>query len=58
MYSPGWTPLHVAARYGRTEKVKLLLEGGANPNIQNNGGMYVYSYLPKIVKQLLKSYIF
>ena len=39
MYSPGWSPLHYAAERGRTELVKLLLEGGANPNIQNKWGM-------------------
>ena len=39
MYSPGWAPLHWAAGRGRTEMVKLLLEGGANPNIQDEDGM-------------------
>ena len=39
MYSPGWTPLHYAAEYGRTETAKALLEGGANPNIHTEYGM-------------------
>ena len=39
MYSPGEAPLHYAAANESTEMVKLLLEGGANPNIQNKWGM-------------------
>ena len=45
MYSPGEAPLHYAAANERTEMVNALLEGGANPNMQNNDGMQVYSYL-------------
>ena len=52
MYSPGATPLHWAAVNGYTEMVKVLLEGGANPNIQNDGGKQVYSYLANLLFDL------
>ena len=32
----GWTALHVASAYGRDEVVKILLQAGADPNIQNS----------------------
>lgn len=31
----GWTPLHVAAINGRVDNVKVLLEAGANPNLED-----------------------
>jgi cytohesin len=34
----GFTPLHYAAMYGRHEIAELLLERGADPNIQDNDG--------------------
>ncbi|XP_014241188.1 ankyrin repeat domain-containing protein 40-like [Cimex lectularius] len=34
----GWTPLHWAAKRGRTEIVKLLLENGADPTITTEKG--------------------
>ncbi|HYJ05472.1 MAG TPA: ankyrin repeat domain-containing protein [Chthoniobacterales bacterium] len=35
---PGYTPLHMAAMNGYTEKVKLLLQSGADPSIRNDTG--------------------
>ena len=32
----GWTALHVAAAKGHSETVTLLLQGGADVNIQDN----------------------
>jgi cytohesin len=37
--SLGHTPLHYAARIGRLDTMKVLLENGANPNAQNNIGL-------------------
>ena len=34
----GWTPIMYAALYGDAEAVRLLLDKGANPNAQNDGG--------------------
>jgi ankyrin repeat protein len=34
----GWTPLMYAALYGNAESVKLLLDGGAQVNTQNDAG--------------------
>jgi ankyrin repeat protein len=34
----GMRPLHIAARNGYLEIVELLLEHGANPNVQDNDG--------------------
>jgi len=34
----GWTPIMYAALYGDAEHVRLLLDKGANPNAQNDGG--------------------
>jgi ankyrin repeat protein len=34
----GWTPLMYAALYGDGETIRLLLESGANPNVQNDRG--------------------
>lgn len=34
----GWTPLHSAVHLGNIEAVKVLLEMGANPMVQNNIG--------------------
>jgi ankyrin repeat protein len=32
----GWTPLHIAAREGRLEVARLLLEGGADIKAKND----------------------
>jgi len=34
----GWTPLHIAAREGRLEVARLLLEGGADIKAKNDNG--------------------
>ena len=34
----GWTPLHWAARAGKIEIVRMLIDAGANVNVQTNGG--------------------
>lgn len=34
----GQTPLHIAALWGNTEAAKVLLEAGANANIENSRG--------------------
>ena len=34
----GLTPLHVAAMYGRSEMIRILLQYGANPNILDKDG--------------------
>ena len=39
MYSTGKAPLHNAAVNGRTETALILLQEGADPNIQSNSGM-------------------
>ncbi|KAI9789402.1 MAG: Ankyrin-2 [Peltula sp. TS41687] len=35
----GWTPLHVAARWGRVNSIRLLLEEGAELRAETNDGM-------------------
>jgi hypothetical protein len=37
-YTAGYTPLHYACQTGHIGAVKLLLEGGADPNIAKNNG--------------------
>lgn len=39
----GWSPLMVAVSKGRTEVVSLLLEAGANTDLQTNVGKYIFS---------------
>ncbi|MGK5595721.1 MAG: ankyrin repeat domain-containing protein [Parachlamydiaceae bacterium] len=35
----GQTALHIAAKYGKPEIVKLLIKHGANPNLKDNNGL-------------------
>ena len=37
----GRTPLYHAAEDGHTDVVKILLSQGANPDIQDDDGMYI-----------------
>ncbi|KAJ8973366.1 hypothetical protein NQ317_018843 [Molorchus minor] len=55
----GYTPLHVAAKFGRTDILRLLLDCGALPNVQTYKSLYVplhlactYQRIP-IVKELV-----
>ena len=34
----GWTPLHVAARFGTLQEIRMLVENGADVNRRNNSG--------------------
>ena len=38
----GWTPLNLAAHYGLQDIHKILLDGGANPNMNNRVGRTPY----------------
>ena len=40
----GFTPLHVAAMWGREESVRELLERGADPEISDDEGMTPLDY--------------
>jgi uncharacterized protein len=40
----GTTPLMMAAMYGTTEAVKLLLESGADPTLRNQLGMSAWDF--------------
>ena len=40
----GFTPLHVAAMWGREESVRLLLERGADPAISDDEDMTPLDY--------------
>ena len=42
----GETPLHTAARYGRTKAITALLEHGANPNTKSHDPVWKTQYLP------------
>ena len=35
----GFTPLHIAAKYGQMKVARLLLQKGANPDIQGKNGL-------------------
>ena len=47
----GWTPLHVAARCGQAEIVKILLEAGANQNLKDNSKQTPLYYALRKQKQ-------
>ena len=38
-YQKGFTTLHVAAKFGRIKVARLLLEKGADPNIEGRNGL-------------------
>lgn len=39
MLQKGFTPLHIAAKYGQLKVAKLLLQKDANPDIQGKNGL-------------------
>jgi len=61
--SSNWPPLHYACQYGKFEAVKLLVEGGANVNLQYSNQKYTPlvaafitpDYKKSIVKYLLEN---
>lgn len=56
----GFTPLHTAAKYGRTDVLRLLLDSGALPNIKTYKSLHTPLHLAcmnqrvQIVRELLK----
>ncbi|CAH1114326.1 unnamed protein product [Psylliodes chrysocephalus] len=56
----GYTPLHTAAKFGRTEILRLLLDSGALPNVKTFKTLYTPLHLAcieeriQIVRELLK----
>lgn len=47
----GYTPLHVAAKYGRTDILRLLLDSGALPNVKTYKTLYTPLHLACIFKR-------
>lgn len=56
----GYTPLHIAAKHGRTDIVRLLLDAGATINLKTYKSLYTPLHLAcmyqklKVVRELLK----
>lgn len=56
----GHTPLHIAAKFGRTDILRLLLDSGALPNVQTYKTLYTPLHLAcfyqriQVVRELLK----
>ena len=57
----GNTALMLAAESGRTENVHLLLENGADPNVNNNDGKTAYELAQENkhqeIAKLIKTYL-
>lgn len=49
--SDGWTPLHLAAMFGKVEVIQLLLESGADSDIKDKSGK-----TPEDVAKQFKNY--
>ncbi|MFZ9182625.1 MAG: ankyrin repeat domain-containing protein, partial [Hylemonella sp.] len=47
----GTTPLMMAAMYGSPAAVKVLLEAGADPSIQNNLGLSALDFANQVKRQ-------
>jgi hypothetical protein len=52
----GRTPLHEAAVLGKTKVVKILLENGAIPFIQDSRGLTPYDYLTPYIERMIRTW--